>query len=76
MTRTGQLDQISEAIGSMRADVKHLHECTHELRSEVKAMRDEVGELQKLRAKGGGILLGISMVSGLFGHFAGKLIGH
>ena len=71
MTRSGQLDQISEAIGALRSDVQHLHECTHDLKSEVQCMRDELtidkDDLAKLKAKGAGILIGVSLASGFVG---------
>lgn len=68
---SGQLDQISEAIGQLRADVRTLHGCVDDLRGEVKDLRDDLtidkSDLAKLKAKGAGVLLGVSAVSGLAG---------
>jgi hypothetical protein len=83
MTRAGQLDQISEAIGAMRADVKHVHECIHDVKTKVEQLDTGFQDLQRLRAKGGGILIGVAIASGFvgsklawLGHIAGKLTGN
>lgn len=71
MTRSGQLDQISEAIGALRSDVQHLHECVHGVSGKVDNLQIELtmdkGELAKLKAKGAGILIGVSLMSGFVG---------
>lgn len=68
---SGQLDQISEAIGGLRAEVRHLHDCVHGVGAKVDKLNDELSidkaDLAKLKAKGAGVLIGVSVVSGLVG---------
>lgn len=82
MTRAGQLDQISEAIGAMRSDLKHVHDCIHDIKTKVEQLDTGFQDLQRLRAKGGGILIGVAIASGFvgskltwLGHIASKLTG-
>ena len=85
MTRgqSGQLDQISAAIGEMRADIKHVHECIHRVSDKVEQLDTGFDDIQRLRAKGGGLLIGVAIASGFvgsklawLGHIAGKLTGN
>jgi septal ring factor EnvC (AmiA/AmiB activator) len=77
-SQSGQLDQISEAIGSLRADVRHLHDCVHSVSREVKEVDAKVdklsaeltldkADLAKLKAKGAGVLIGVAAASGALG---------
>ena len=86
MTRSGQLDQISEAIGALRSDVQHLHGCMHDVGTKVDNLQTELtidkGDLAKLKAKGAGILIGVSLASGFVGsklaalaHLLGRVAG-
>jgi hypothetical protein len=83
VTRSGQLDQISEAIGAMRSDLRHVHDCIHDVKTKVESLDTGFNDLQRLRAKGDGILIGVAIASGFvgsklswLGHIAGKLTGN
>lgn len=68
---SGQLDQISEAIGALRSDVRHLHDCVHDVGQRIDRLDEAItidkGDLAKLKAKGAGILVGVSVASGFAG---------
>lgn len=66
----GQLDQISAAIGELRADVRngndkldHLHKCLHDNGGIV----DRLNGLERDKARGAGVLIGIGAASGAAG---------
>jgi hypothetical protein len=86
MTQAGQLDQISEAIGRLSAQTGHLHECVHRVGDKVDKLETALvldqGDLARLKAKGAGILIGVSLASGFvgsklsgLGHLLGRVAG-
>lgn len=75
---SGQLDEISEAIGALRADVGNLRASVDALSGKVErldaALVVDKTDLAKLKAKGAGILIGVSLISGFVGSkFSGLL---
>lgn len=72
---SGELHEISAAIGELRAEVRHLHDCTHAVGEKVDKLSDDLtldkADLAKLKAKGAGLLVGVSLASG----FAGSKVG-
>lgn len=68
MTRApGQLDQISEAIGAMSAKIENLQQSFTKLEKTVE-------DLDRLTAKGAGVLVGLSIASGLVGSKIGAIL--
>jgi len=68
MTRaTGQLDQISEAIGEIRADTRNIKERIGEIEG-------KVSKLTRTEARGNGFILGLSVASGLLGSKLGAIV--
>lgn len=82
MTRSG-FDEISRAIGRLEEKTNHVHECIHDVKEKVDQLDTGFQDLQRLRAKGGGILIGVAIASGFIGsklpwigHIATKLTGN
>lgn len=88
MTRgqAGKLDEISAAIGEMRADVKHVHDCIHRVENNMDtrlaAMETKVDDLVALRQRGVGFAMALSAIAGFIGskfpaiaHLLGRAAG-